>query len=263
MADRDCLSRVLTAQFEAKRARARLCYGFTLIELLVVIAIIAILAAILFPVLASARDSAKQSQCLSNMSQIAKAWLMYADDNNSRACPAYYYTQGTKVQHSWDFITIRQSGGSIYKLGLLGKYTRSGKINACPSFKPKNSDRPFTGYAYNIDYIGGDPAYDPSFYPDPIYRYTPCLISEILSPTRTVLFAEGGWGDPVQGHNYLRAPGDVEFFPSGKVHFRHNGAADVVYADGHVRSTKTKHLYDPTEPECGALSDDDSAYDLK
>jgi prepilin-type N-terminal cleavage/methylation domain-containing protein len=55
-------------------------YGFTLIELLVVIAIIAILAAILFPVFAQARESARKSSCLSNARQIGLAGMMYAQD---------------------------------------------------------------------------------------------------------------------------------------------------------------------------------------
>jgi prepilin-type N-terminal cleavage/methylation domain-containing protein len=55
--------------------------GFTLIELLVVIAIIAILAAILFPVFAQARESARQTTCASNMNQLAKAISMYAADH--------------------------------------------------------------------------------------------------------------------------------------------------------------------------------------
>ncbi|MBI3722178.1 MAG: DUF1559 domain-containing protein, partial [Fimbriimonas ginsengisoli] len=54
--------------------------AFTLIELLVVIAIIAILAAILFPVFASAREAARKTQSLSNLRQIGMAWQMYASD---------------------------------------------------------------------------------------------------------------------------------------------------------------------------------------
>src|SRR5438093_11195852 len=61
--------------------------GFTLIELLVVIAIIAILAAILFPVFAHAREKARQTSCLSNLKQLSGAMLMYAGDYDERFPP--------------------------------------------------------------------------------------------------------------------------------------------------------------------------------
>ncbi len=59
--------------------------GFTLIELLVVIAIIAILAAILFPVFARAREKARQTSCLSNIKEIGLAELMYVGDYDERS----------------------------------------------------------------------------------------------------------------------------------------------------------------------------------
>src|SRR5436309_9575859 len=61
--------------------------GFTLIELLVVIAIIAILAAILFPVFARARESARRTGCVSNVNQLGKAWMMYVQDWDERFPP--------------------------------------------------------------------------------------------------------------------------------------------------------------------------------
>src|SRR6184192_2824339 len=64
----------------ACRARSRRAAGFTLIELLIVIAIIAILAAILFPVFARAREGARRTSCISNVSQLGKSMMMYVQD---------------------------------------------------------------------------------------------------------------------------------------------------------------------------------------
>ncbi|MBI3947262.1 MAG: DUF1559 domain-containing protein [Armatimonadetes bacterium] len=227
--------------------------GFTLVELLVVIAVVAILAAILMPVFAKARERARQTQCLSNLKQIAAAWQMYAQDHDETACPAYYFTSGWRFEHAWDF-TLDWGAGNTPKWyrGLLGPYIQSGAVHHCPSFSGEAWGRPFTGYAYNTTYIGGDV----------LAGGRPCSLAAIADPAGTVLFAEGGWGDPVSGCNYLRAPSDYQF-PWGTAHFRHTGVANVAYADGHVKGSAFKYRHTDARPDVGALSQDDSAYDLR
>lgn len=226
-------------------------YGFTLIELLVVIAVIAILAAILLPVFTVAKANARQSNCISNLKQLGLAWQAYADDNSGWACTSYYYSSDYRFEYAWDFVLDWSTSPPTPSLGLLGKYTRSSRISKCPSFKGEDFGRPYTGYAYNASHVGGD-----------VYRSVPpCILGEIVRPSRTAVFADGGFGNPVCSEAYLRAPNDP-LFVAGKVHFRHNGFANVAYADGHVRGTNRKYHYSPdTEPECASL--EDSAYEIK
>ena len=223
-------------------------YAFTLIELLIVIAIIAILAAILMPVFASAKSAAKKTACISNQRQLAVAWQMYVADNGERACPAYYFSPDMSTEFAWDFTL--QTGRS--SPGLLSAYVSDNRLVNCTVFFGNAWNRPHTGYAYNTTYIGGDPDRG---------RFA-TTTSAIASPAATVLFADGGYGNPVNAQNYLRAPTDPLFI-AGKVHFRHQKMALAAQVDGHVVAAKTKFRYRGSEPEVGALSEDDSAYDLE
>jgi len=100
--------------------------GFTLIELLVVIAIIAILAAILFPVFAQAREKARQASCLSNLKQLGLALRMYMED----------YDQTTPLEAG--YITASNGNRCLGgPLELVYPYVKNDKLYDCPSFNTK------------------------------------------------------------------------------------------------------------------------------
>jgi len=96
--------------------------GFTLIELLVVIAIIAILAAILFPVFARAREKARQTSCLSNMKELGLGELMYVQDYDEHFSPNYSYSDGGNQLFWWD--------------DMIQPYVNNRQIFICPSDEP-------------------------------------------------------------------------------------------------------------------------------
>jgi prepilin-type N-terminal cleavage/methylation domain-containing protein/prepilin-type processing-associated H-X9-DG protein len=112
--------------------------GFTLIELLVVIAIIAILAAILFPVFAKAREKARQTSCLSNEKQIALAILMYAQDYDELLPIHCYWTS----IGNWPWPVV------------ITPYVKNDQIFMCPS-NPAWRNRGYGcgGYGYNLSTI--------------------------------------------------------------------------------------------------------------
>lgn len=96
--------------------------GFTLIELLVVIAIIGILAAMLFPVFARARESAHKTTCLANTKNLALAMMMYADDWDGTYPMSYYYINGANSKN-----------GYVHWSSLLNDYAKNEQIFVCPS----------------------------------------------------------------------------------------------------------------------------------
>lgn len=113
--------------------------GFTLIELLVVIAVIAILAALLFPIFAQAREKARQSGCLSNLKQIGMAIRLYADDYDDRYpggpdSKLLLWTPGP--EGSWERMSANCCGGDVARGNvayLLLGYLKSGSVFLCPS----------------------------------------------------------------------------------------------------------------------------------
>lgn len=137
--------------------------GFTLIELLVVIAIIAILAAILFPVFARAREKARQTSCLSNVKQIALGVVMYVSDYDGRYPQSFYYSLTGICDDKvfWPLVvdpyvksgTVRTSSGhstGIWKCPSMatvanwycGAYTDYGMNNSLFGLVDSRIDRP-------------------------------------------------------------------------------------------------------------------------
>jgi prepilin-type N-terminal cleavage/methylation domain-containing protein/prepilin-type processing-associated H-X9-DG protein len=99
-------------------------FGFTLIELLVVVAIIAILAVVLFPVFAQAREKARQTTCLSNMQQLARAQLIYLQDWDEH------------LPHWWEYGPSRPEpyGAFTFWTEYFQPYLRDAGVFHCPSF---------------------------------------------------------------------------------------------------------------------------------
>jgi prepilin-type N-terminal cleavage/methylation domain-containing protein/prepilin-type processing-associated H-X9-DG protein len=175
--------------------------AFTLIELLVVIAIIAILAAILFPVFAQAREKARQTSCLSNMKQINTAFMMYTQDYDENM-PLFSASFCPTARYQNPLDPNDRPGGStgpgrrmMWQLALF-PYNKSWDIYSCPSDAPAPTNLVARfhniSYGYNYGYLS-----KLEVTPDP----SGCGISQWFSgrslavvgrPAEIISFTDGG-----------------------------------------------------------------------
>lgn len=195
--------------------------GFTLIELLVVIAIIAILAAILFPVFAKAREKARQTSCLSNARQMGTALMMYASDYDDKIVNCSF-PLGT----SFTFNGFTHPN-MLWYMALM-PYVKNCQIFNCPS-----SNRGWKG-AYTGDFDYGINA-NISYY-HAAHLGTGCALSEFDKPAETLAIGESDWthssADYGWSNSYMlyETPHVSRFIPA-----RHNDGANIVFCDGHAK----------------------------
>ena len=228
--------------------------GFTLIELLVVIAIIAILAAILFPVFAQAREKARASSCLSNTKQIGTAVQLYVDDfDETLPCEGYRMPSGMSTANfkgypMWDLGVIQHNmygWGDVSWADQIFPYLKSINILVCPSMKMKSKCYaewpkvvPTCGYGYNSRLTEYQNSGD---YPiTKVYS-----LPELKNPSKMVFVGDCSY----QKHNdygYLSKLCKPEFnlcTPSYATDWiradRHNGGCNFCFADGHAKYYKT------------------------
>jgi prepilin-type N-terminal cleavage/methylation domain-containing protein/prepilin-type processing-associated H-X9-DG protein len=212
--------------------------GFTLIELLVVIAIIAILAAILFPVFAQAREKARQAACSSNLHQIGLAAALYAQDYDERVLPVSSQVRYGGLSIYWWASYDAATATRDDTKGLLYPYAKNHQIQACPSFQnTRRSALGLTGYGYNYFYLS-------PFLPPDYLATDSVALAAVQTPAETVQMGDAAllntwaYGTPtLEGNPYLEPPSSA--FPA--FHARHNGTGNVLWLDGHVKAFQPRY----------------------
>lgn len=189
--------------------------AFTLIELLVVIAIIAILAAILFPVFARARENARRSSCMSNVKQLSLATLMYTQDYDEKLPPAY--ANGAPVGMDW--------WGPI-----IQPYVKSIQVYFCPSDSAQTSSNSYNpasvSYGWNYYFLQNKPMGDD--------LHGGASLAAIEAVSQTVLLGDSNGettgSPPVPSNRYIIYP-CCTYIPVE----RHLGGVNMAFVDGHVK----------------------------
>ena len=200
--------------------------AFTLIELLVVIAVIAILAAILFPVFAQAREKARQAACLSNIKQIGIAVHLYAQDYDE-TLPGSGATT--------DPISDSNDLTGAMRPYVAQKHGQG--IWRCPSHTAFNAESGWTSsYGYNWEYLlVPGPDYPHSGYNG--FHNSGVRLAFLARPAETFAFIEQtAPAATVNLWTYVARPGDTDDTDGfGRPNFRHSGKANVLFNDGHVK----------------------------
>ncbi|MGD9497909.1 MAG: DUF1559 domain-containing protein [Armatimonadota bacterium] len=201
--------------------------GFTLIELLVVIAIIAILAAILFPVFAKAREKARQTSCLSNLKQLGMGIYMYAQDYDERMIRYYRYMTISTGRYLW------------WWGDMVQPYVNNYQILECPSgswsytyLRPPGLPYPLVcSYAFNNCWHTADHV--------AISNIGEKKMTVIEAPANCIILVDSNTSEVFTGGS--RDYHLLDVIDGGiysRVALRHNDGFNVAFCDGHAKWLK-------------------------